>query len=92
LHRDLRSGVVDLAEIIGRKVDRRGSDIVFEAMQLGRTWNWHDPRPLRKQPSKDDLRRCRLLLFGDLAKQWCTNCSSDKRRHEEMPRCYIAVL
>ena len=38
-------------------------------MQLGCTRDRHNPRLLRKQPGKRDLRRCRLLSFCNLAQQ-----------------------
>src|SRR5690348_4069446 len=38
-------------------------------MQLGRAGNRHDPRFLREQPGKRDLRRRRLLAFGDLSNE-----------------------
>ncbi len=69
LHRDLRRRVVDLAEIVGRKFDGSGSDVLFETMQLRCTRDRHNPRLLRKQPGKRDLSRCRLLSFCNLAKQ-----------------------
>ena len=38
-------------------------------MKLRRPGDWHDPRPLRKQPSERDLSRCRLLSFCYVGKQ-----------------------
>ena len=69
MHRDLRRGALDFAEIVGRQFDASGSDVLFQPMQLRRARDRNNPRLLRKQPGERDLRRCRLLLFCDLAKQ-----------------------
>src|SRR5260370_9928274 len=69
LHRDLSRRVVDLVEIVGRKFDGSGSDVLFETMQLGCTRDGPNPRLLRNHPVKRDLSRCRLLSFCNLAQQ-----------------------
>jgi hypothetical protein len=69
LHRNLRRCIVDLSEFVGGKGCRSGSDIFFEARQLRCTRNRNDPRLLRKQLSKRDLSRCRLLLLRESAEQ-----------------------
>ncbi len=56
-------------EIVGRKFHGSGSEVLLEPMQLGRAWDRNNPRFLRKQPGKRDLRRCRLLLLRKLANQ-----------------------
>src|SRR5437879_9049453 len=38
-------------------------------MQLGRAWDWHDPRFLRKQPCESNLGRRRLFLLRECANQ-----------------------
>src|SRR5229473_923049 len=42
LHRDLRSGVVDLTEVVRRQLDVGGSEILLEAVRLRGSWNRHD--------------------------------------------------
>ena len=69
LHRNLRSGTVDLAEIVGCQLNGRGADVFFQPVQLRCAGDGNDPRLLREQPGERDLRRRRFLLFGDLAEQ-----------------------
>jgi hypothetical protein len=56
-------------KIVGGKVHCSRSDIFFEAIQLGRTWDGNDPWLMGKQPGKRDLSRCRFLPLCDLLKQ-----------------------
>ena len=56
-----------MAEIVGRKFDGSGSNVLLESMQLGRARYRHNPGLLRKQPSERDLRRRRLFLYCKLA-------------------------
>ena len=65
LNLDLRGGFVNLAEIVGRKFDGHGADVLVQAMQLGRAWNRHDPRLLGQQPGERNLSGCSVLLFAD---------------------------
>src|SRR5882762_11593142 len=62
-------GAFDRAEIVGCKFDCCRTDVFFEAMQLGRAWDWNYPWLLRQQPSQSDLTRRRLLPLCDLLKQ-----------------------
>jgi hypothetical protein len=66
---DLRFGVINLTEIVGREFNSRCSDILLEARQLRGAGDGNDPRLLRKQPCERDLSRCRLLPLCDLAKK-----------------------
>src|SRR5580658_4407058 len=63
LHRDLCGCGPQFAEFVWRKLDIDRADVFFEPMQLGRAWDWHDPRLLRQQPSECDLSGCRFLLL-----------------------------
>ena len=69
LHRDLRRGAFDLLKILPRKLDRNGSNVLFEAMVFRCARYWNNPRLPCKQPRKCDLIRCRLLLLSNLAEQ-----------------------
>src|SRR5579885_165510 len=69
LHLDLRGGVLDLAQILGAQLHARRTQILFEALQLGRAGNRHDPRLLRQQPGQRDLGRRRALALRDSAQQ-----------------------
>jgi len=69
LDRDLRSGAVDLAEIVGREFDVGRCDVLLEAAELRGAWDRNDPRLLGEQPGERDLRGGRLLPFGDLAER-----------------------
>ena len=55
LHRDLRSRVFDIAEIALGEFDGGRPDVLLQAMQLRRAWNWDDPGLLSKQPRECDL-------------------------------------
>src|ERR1700681_5119851 len=66
---DVRGGAFDVTEIFGRKFDVCGSEVFFQAMQLGCARNRNDPRLLRKQPGESDLSGCRPFLLGDSAEQ-----------------------
>jgi hypothetical protein len=54
LYLDLRSGFVNLAEIVGCELNGHRADVLFEAMEL-----------LGKQPGERDLGGCSVLLFTD---------------------------
>src|SRR5271166_7072510 len=69
LHRDLRGGAFDLAEIVGRERDGSRSDVLLKAIELRGARDRRDPGLLRKQPCERDLRGRRLLPLGDLCKQ-----------------------
>src|SRR6266550_2816123 len=69
LHRDLRGGALDVAEIVRRKLDGNCADVLLQARELAGAWDGNNPRLLGKQPGERYLSRCRLLPFCDLAKQ-----------------------
>ncbi len=53
----------------GRQFDCRGSDVLFEAMQLRGARDRNDPRLLREQPGERDLSGSRFLALRDAAEQ-----------------------
>ena len=57
------------AEIVGRKLDSRCSDVLFEAVQLRRAWNRNNPRLLSKQPGECDLSWSRFLPLPSTAEK-----------------------
>src|SRR6185437_12943877 len=60
---DIRGGTFDFAEIFERKFDVSSSEILFQAMKLGCSRYWNNPRLLRKQPGECDLSgRCLFVL------------------------------
>src|SRR5207249_3451000 len=63
----VRQRVLDLAQIVWCKVDIYRAEVLFQAMQLRRPWNRHDPRFLREQPRNGDLRPRHFLPRGDFA-------------------------
>jgi hypothetical protein len=69
LHRDLRSGGIDLAEIVGRKLDGRRSDVFLEPVKLRGARDRNDPRVLGEQPGERNLRRSGVLASRNPAKQ-----------------------
>jgi len=69
LHRDLCSGAIDRMDIFRRKLDGNCPNVLSQALQLPCARDRHDPRFLRKQPGQGNLCGCRILLFGDVAKQ-----------------------
>ena len=60
--------MVDLAQIVGRECEVGSAEVFFQAVQLGRAGDRHDPRLLREQPGERDLRRGCFLLRGDAAR------------------------
>ena len=58
---DFRGGRLDLAHVVSREFDFSRSRILFEAMQLSRSGDRHDPWLLRQEPGERDLRRRRLF-------------------------------
>ena len=69
MHRDLRGGALDLAEVVGRQFDGSRPDVLLQAMQLRGARDRNDPRLLGEQPGERDLGRRRLLPLRDLAEQ-----------------------
>ena len=66
LHGDFRNGVLDVPAIVGRELDRRRADVLFEAVELGGAGDRDDPWLLRQQPGERDLRGRHALLAPDL--------------------------
>ncbi len=64
-HLDGLGGGFDVAQVVGRQLDRGRADILLQAMQLGRARNGNDPGLLRQQPGERDLGRRRLFSRGD---------------------------
>ena len=61
VHGNLRDRAIDLAEIVGRQREGRGSDVLLEPVQLRGARDRNDPRLLREQPRQRELRGGRLL-------------------------------
>jgi hypothetical protein len=64
VHRNLRCGAIDLAEIGRGQVNPGGAEIFLETMTFCRARDRYDPGFLRQEPRKRDLRGGRLLLIG----------------------------
>src|SRR5215204_4058953 len=60
---------MNLTQIVVCKFDCNCADVLFEAMQFRRAWDWDNPRLLTKQPCERYLCGCRLLSFCDCRKQ-----------------------
>src|SRR2546430_4533599 len=69
LHRDGRDGALDFTQIVGIQFDGSRSDVLFQAVQLRGTWDWHDPRLPIEQPGDGDLSGRGLLSRRDFAEQ-----------------------
>ena len=69
LHRDLRGGGLDLAEVVGRQLDVDCADVLVEALQSSGAGDRDDPGLLGEQPGQRDLRGCGVLACGDRAEQ-----------------------
>ena len=67
LHRDPGDSAVEIAKIAGRQFDGSRSDVLFQAMQLGRAGDGNNPRLPSQQPGDRDLSRRCLFLGADLA-------------------------
>src|SRR6266508_1049620 len=66
LDRDVRRGGCDVAEVVGRQLDRDGADVLIESCELRGPGNRRDPWLLGEQPCERDLRRRRPLFVRDL--------------------------
>ena len=66
LQRNLRSGCVDLAQIVGRKLDLHRPEIFIEPIELRGAGDRYDPRFLSEQPCERDLRRSCIFALSDL--------------------------
>jgi hypothetical protein len=51
LHSDLRGGAFDFIKIIGRELDFRCPDVLFQTGWFCGAWDGNDPRLLRQQPA-----------------------------------------
>ena len=69
LHRDLRVGPIDFAEVIGRKFDVNRPQGLLQTLQLPGTRYRDDPWLLGEQPGERDLSGCRFLTSCDVAEQ-----------------------
>ena len=69
MHRDLGGDALDVAEIVRRKSERSGPDVLLQAMQLRGARDRNNPRLLSEQPDERDLCRGRLLPLGDAAEE-----------------------
>ena len=67
MYLDTGSDVVDLAQIIKRKLDIRSSEILFETVELRRAGDRNHPGLLGENPRNCDLGRCRVLPLGEVA-------------------------
>jgi hypothetical protein len=69
LHRDLRGGGLDLAEVIGRQLRVDGADVLVETLQPAGAGDRDDPGLLGERPRQGDLRGGGVLACGDRAEQ-----------------------
>jgi hypothetical protein len=69
LHGDFGGRGLDVAEIIGRKLDGCRFDVFLEPVKFRGAGDRNDPRLLGDEPRKRDLGRCRLLAPADAAEQ-----------------------
>src|SRR5437870_5302794 len=69
VRRDLRGGLFDLTEIIGRELDVHRADVFLETMQLRGARDRDDPRLLGKHPGQCDLSWCPVLPLCDPRQQ-----------------------
>src|SRR5262245_36745649 len=67
LHSDLRSSVINFAEVVRRQFHLNGSNVLFQVAQFRDAWNRRDPRLLGHHPGQRDLRGRRLLSLCDLS-------------------------
>src|SRR5262249_3135656 len=69
LHRDARRGSLDLTDVVSSKLNCGCAEVLLETRKLRRSGNWNNPRLLRQQPGKRDLRRRRILPPSDFVQQ-----------------------
>jgi hypothetical protein len=69
LHRDLRGGAFDLAQIVAGERDGRRADVLIKTMELRRAGDRRDPRLLREEPGERDLGGRRLFLRRDVGEE-----------------------
>src|SRR5260370_25635687 len=53
----------ELTEIRRRQLNIQCAQVLVQAIQFARTWDWNNPRLLRQEPCKGNLRRCCVLPF-----------------------------
>ena len=58
LHLDLRRGRFDLAEVIAGELERNGSEVFLQTLNLSGARDRNDPRLLGQQPRECDLGGC----------------------------------
>src|SRR5262245_3931062 len=59
----------NFAEIAGCQFNINRSNVLVEALELARAWNWNDPWLLRQQPGEGDLGGSGILLGSDSFQQ-----------------------
>src|SRR5882724_10323788 len=69
VHRELRSGMIDLAQVFGCQLQADRSDVLIQALELARAGNRDYPRLFRKQPCKSYLAGGHLPSARELAEQ-----------------------
>ncbi len=62
---DGRRRVFELAQIVGRQLQRGRTEVLFEPVELGRAGDRHEPRLSGEDPGQGNLRRSRLLSLPD---------------------------
>src|SRR5689334_23388116 len=67
LHFDSSQRLAYSLQIVGTEFDGSAAEVLFEPMELCRTGYRHNPRFLRQQPGKSDLRIGDVLLLCDCA-------------------------
>src|SRR5688500_10032489 len=66
---ELRSALLDFAEVCGRELQGGAAQVLLQALELGRAGDRNDPPLLREEPRECDLRRRRALSRGDRGEQ-----------------------
>ena len=69
MHRDLRGGAFDVAQVLRRELDGHRPDVLVQALKPARAGDGHNPRLLGQQPRERDLRGRGLLALRDAAEQ-----------------------
>src|ERR1700677_693721 len=62
----LRRSVLNLLKVVGRKLNRNRSDVLFQPMQLRCARDRNNPRLLRQQPREGNLSGRCILVFSNL--------------------------
>ena len=67
MHRDLRGGAFDGAQIVGGEFDRSRAEVLVQPFESAGARDGHNPRLLRQQPGQRDLGGRGVLLLRDAA-------------------------